>query len=136
MANINGKGGAKAGEPSRNPNGRTPQDKSLTHLIRQGGSTRVVLPNGRKVNRSKALSEMLWNAVLTGNLVMLDGKEIRLGAKDLIGLSHSLLNRIDGMPRQAMEVTQTTQETIVSVDEMATAMRELGEWRDAQNGNE
>ena len=127
MANINGKGGAKTGEPSRNPNGRTPQDKSLTHLIRQGGSTRVVLPNGRKVNRSKALSEMLWNAVLTGNLVMLDGKEIRLGAKDLIGLSHSLLNRVDGMPRQALEVSQSPTEVIITSDEMSDAVKRLEE---------
>ena len=126
--NPNGKGGAKAGEPSRNPNGRPPKDKSLTHLIRQGGSTRVVLPNGQKVNRSKALSEMLWNAVLTGNLVTLEGEEIRLGAKDIIGLSHSMLNRVDGMPRQALEVSQTPTEVIITSDEMAAAVKELKEF--------
>ncbi len=127
MANPNGKGGPKAGEV-RNPNGRPPKEKSLTHLIRQGGSSRVVLHNGRKVNRSKALSEMLWNAVLTGNLVTLEGEEIKLGAKDLIGLAHSLLNRIDGMPRQALEVSQIPTEVIITADEMAAAVKELQEF--------
>ncbi len=128
MANINGKGGQIAGTPGRNPNGRPTNNKSLTYLIRQGGSSRVVLSNGKKVNRSKALSEMLWNAVLTGNLVTLEGEEIPLGAKDLIGLAHSLLNRIDGMPRQAMEITQSPKEIVITADEMAAAVKELEEF--------
>lgn len=126
MPNPTGIGGAKKGE-IRNPNGRPPQDKSLTNLIRRGGSSRVVLPNGQKVNRSKALSEMLWNAVLTGNLVMLDGEEIPLGGKDLIGLAHSLLNRIDGMPRQALEVSQSPTEIVITSDEMSDAVKRLEE---------
>ena len=127
MANINGKGGQVAGQPSRNPNGRPPKEKSFTSSIIQGGSSRVVLHNGKKVNRVRALSEMLWNAVLTGNLVMLDGEEIRLGAKDITKLAHDIINRVDGMPRQALEVSQTPTEVIITSDEMSDAVKRLEE---------
>lgn len=127
MPNPTGIGGPAKGE-IRNPNGRTPQDKSLTNLLRRGGSQRIVLPNGKRVNRNKELAEMLWDAVLTGRLNSLENGKEKISARDRLSLAQWLFNRIDGMPRQALEVTQTPQEIIITSDEMAAAMKELEEF--------
>ena len=134
--NPNGKGGAKAGEPSRNPKGRPKLDKSLTNLLRVCGNKRVGPKDSKKVSSNELLAGMLWVAVFTGYLLTTDcdinpgpeGSEEKISVKDRLSLAQWIFNRIDGMPRQALEVSQSPTEVIITADEMAAAVKELQEF--------
>ena len=54
-------------------------------------------------DEAEAIAEALWDAVLTGTF-NLDGKETKVSVSDRIALAMWIIDRIDGPPKQAIDI--------------------------------
>ena len=89
---------------SGNPKGRPPKDRALTALLEMAGAKSVILDNGEKVTPKRYVASLVWQALMTGNVALPDGKAIKLGGKDWVELVKFLYNHVDGPPKQNVDI--------------------------------
>ena len=75
---------------SGNPGGRPKHGESLTDLLRRLGDVQDVNYNSGMISRKQALSEAIWQKAIA--------------EKDFQAIKY-IYDRIDGSPRQAVEMT-------------------------------
>jgi hypothetical protein len=92
---------------SGNPNGRPPKEQSLSHILKLVSEELSNFePGGKKYQKKEILAHRVWDALLEGSWKFRDGREIILDeSNDLLKWLVWLLNRTDGTPPQAIDVT-------------------------------
>jgi hypothetical protein len=75
---------------SGNPSGRPKKQNSLTSILRELGDIEDVSYNGSEISRKRAIAEALWQKAIVD--------------KDFSTIRY-LYDRLDGMPRQAVELS-------------------------------
>ena len=83
---------------SGNPNGRPPKARALTEQISTALS-KTFEKDGKRVNGKRILGEMMRDAALFGEVRLLNGDTIKLGAKDWQDFAWTLYKHIDGAPK-------------------------------------
>jgi hypothetical protein len=83
---------------SGNPKGRPKKDRALTDLLEKAGSASIEL-NGKNISGKRAMALMVWQGVLTGEVVFPDGKKMRLSPMDWKDFVKWIYGHIDGPPR-------------------------------------
>lgn len=84
---------------SGNPAGRPKKEECLTDILR-AKSNDVIEYKGKKMKRREALAERIW--------------EIALKEKKSLPAIEALYNRIDGRPRQAVDITQEGEINVIT----------------------
>lgn len=94
--------GPKKGQPSNNPHGRPPKERSLTEQIKR--ALDVVQPGDTRT-RKELMGELLAQGVATAMITFPDGRIAKLGIRDWIDLNFRVLAQVDGPPRQEIDHT-------------------------------
>lgn len=76
---------------SGNPNGRPKKELTLTHLLLEYGKIKEIPYKKTKISRLEALTHKMWELALSGD----------------VGMIKYLTDRIDGSPRQTMDLQAT-----------------------------
>ncbi len=85
-----------------NPNGRPKKGTAITDVLRKYADLKVTDLSGDSMTRKEALAKTLWGAALEG---------------DLVAVKY-VYDRIDGKPRESVDIDQHTELTItVDIEE-------------------
>lgn len=93
---------------SGNPNGRPPKEQSLSHILSVVSEETSNLTSGspKKFTYNVILAHYIWQAAIFGEFKFRDGRKVVFeDASDWLKLVKWIYTRIDGTPRQAVDVT-------------------------------
>lgn len=97
---------------SGNPSGRPKKDREFTDLLERRGAQMLEVGE-KRVASKRALTDMIWNALLTGVIKFPDGSEMKLKPLYWVDLTKWVYAQIDGPPKQAMELSGPNGEAII-----------------------
>lgn len=90
---------------SGNPRGRPPKGRALTEILeKQGKATHKRDGDARGTPRNKLLADMLWQGLLTGTVVLVNGRTLDLTAGDWLDLAQFIYKQIDGPPKAEIDL--------------------------------
>lgn len=94
---------------SGNPAGRPPGKRALTKLLEIAGERAITLkPRGSKeeikVARKEVLSELAWELILNGHVVLMDGTKLKLPAQEWVSLYKWIFTHVDGPARAELDI--------------------------------
>lgn len=90
---------------SGNPRGRPPKGRALTEILeKQGKATHKRDGEARGTPRNKLLADMLWQGLLTGTVVLVNGRTLDLTAGDWLDLAQFIYKQIDGPPKAEIDL--------------------------------
>lgn len=95
--------GPKPGQPSNNPHGRPPKERSLTEQIKIALDKAMSDSDPRK--RKEVMAELLAQAVSTAMVRFPDDRVLKLSPKDWLDTVFKVLAQVDGPPRQEIDHT-------------------------------
>ena len=97
--------GYKPGECG-NPNGRPPGKEALTEILRFFADDQINFkPHTPRVEKKIWLARMIWDGLIQGKVKFPDGHTIKLKPNEWLDMVKWVHNRLDGIPRQSMDVT-------------------------------
>lgn len=90
---------------SGNPRGRPPKGRALTEILEKAGKTaHKRAGETRGTARNKLLADMLWQGLMTGQVVLANGRTLELGAGDWLDLAQFVYKQIDGPPKAEIDL--------------------------------
>ena len=99
---------------SGNPKGRPPKDRALTDLLEKAGSVMVSI-DGKRVTSKRYLAQMVWQAVMTGEVIFPDEKRMKLSPQDWKDFVKWIYSHVDGPPTASVDLTTAGDKIIVTV---------------------
>lgn len=95
----------KPGE-SGNPAGRPQSGEALTEILRFFADDKINFTPGTRLTEKKIwLARMVWDGLVKGKVKFPDGRIIELESDEWLNMVKWIHNRLDGTPRQSMDVT-------------------------------
>ena len=89
---------------SGNPSGRPKKERALTDLLEKAGSA-TVLYDGQSISGKRLMARLVWQGVITGEVMFPDGKKMRLSPMDWKSFVQWIYTHIDGPPKAELDVT-------------------------------
>lgn len=103
--------GPKVGQPSNNPHGRPPKERSLTEQIKKALDLRCE-GDAQQRTRKEVMGEMLAQAVSTARATFPDGTVMKLSVKDWLETTFKVLAQVDGPPRTDINMSVDGNQTV------------------------
>lgn len=101
---------------TNNPNGRPPNSRALTEILKQTGNRTIEDKlTGKRQARKRILARLVWQLATEGKVVLPNGTGLELDPEDWIGLVKWIYQHIDGPPKSEMDLTSGGEKIIVTI---------------------
>lgn len=110
---------------SGNPNGRPKKGETLTEILREHGQKKVQVNKSTKTLNTH-LAETIYMAAVRGYRVI-DGKRANLSPDTWVRLVEWLYDRVDGKPKEHIQVDEIG--IALTSEDFESAAEQLEDWR-------